>query len=150
MVNGGSQSCVGAQSVSDNGLALLSASSLNTLHVALAPTQPGETPNTGTVCNSSWLCPKWTDMFTEGWGNRFVVGVSDTTTGSRTLRGRLHPSVTEFMLALTTTGRRGAKERRMVDSLHLARKLFLSSNDAQHFHINTLRSSHQFMQHSCG
>lgn len=80
------------------------------------------------------------------------MGVSDTTTGSHTLRGRLHPSVRGFMLALTTTGRRGAKERRMVDfvSLHLASKLFLSSNDAQHFHINTFCNSDQFMQHSCG
>lgn len=48
--------------------------------------------------------------------NWFVVAVSDTTNDSHTLKGRLCPSVTEFMLALTTTGRRGAKDGRMGDS----------------------------------
>lgn len=79
---------------------------------------------------------------TEGWirwRNWFVVGVCDTTNGSHTLTWRPHPFVTKFMLALTTAGLKGAEERRIVDfffSLQLASKMFLSSNDAEHIHIN--------------
>ncbi len=92
------------------------------------------------VRNEPMCLGLWKTSTEEGmwWRNGFVVGVSDTTNGSHTLMWRPHPFVTKFMLVLTTTSPMSAEEWRMVDffALLLARKWFLSSNDAQYFHRN--------------
>lgn len=69
-------------------------------------------PNAATVCDLSWLCQKWTDVFGVvenidwnfvGWRNCFVVGVTDINNGSHTTTRCPFPLW--FILTLTTRGR---------------------------------------------